>query len=261
MDSPIAIVSKGKRTIVLMRHCERLDRAMEKRDEDWISTAPRPQDPPLSEHGLFQAAIVGNQMKDLGIEKIYVSPLIRTVQTAHAIADILGLGPGSLHVEPGVIEEARSFRGKKVPEPAPTWNPLVLPLTDLWEYSDKINMEYTPLVTVTHVYDEELLNKVREVAEDGIPVNKVIVERSKKFLEELLKTDFEKVLVICHGATTKHCEALLQTGLDPELKIIGDRAVSCWAEFEPVDENNIDGPWYSPGGIWNQGASEPGETE
>lgn len=250
-----------KKKIVLMRHCERLDRAMEKREEDWISTAPRPQDPPLSEHGLYQAMVVGEQMKGLGIEKILVSPLIRTVQTAHVIADVLGLGSSSLHVEPGVIEEARSFRGKKIPEPPPTWDPLVLPLTDLVQYSDKINMDYCPLVSVTHVYDDEVLNKVREVAEDGTPTANIIVERSRKFLKELMKTDFKILLIICHGATTKHCEAILQEGLSDELKIVGDRAVSSWAEFVPVDENDLDGPWFCPGGIWNQGASDPNSDD
>lgn len=34
-----------------MRHAEREDRAMEKQGLDWISTAPRPQDPALSPEG------------------------------------------------------------------------------------------------------------------------------------------------------------------------------------------------------------------
>lgn len=44
------MVVKG---ILVMRHAEREDRAMEAEGKDWISTAPRPQDPKLSERGLL----------------------------------------------------------------------------------------------------------------------------------------------------------------------------------------------------------------
>lgn len=39
------------KSIILMRHAEREDRAQESVGKDWISTAPRPQDPTLSEKG------------------------------------------------------------------------------------------------------------------------------------------------------------------------------------------------------------------
>lgn len=39
------------KSIILMRHAEREDRAAEAEGKDWISTAPRPQDPYLSEKG------------------------------------------------------------------------------------------------------------------------------------------------------------------------------------------------------------------
>lgn len=40
------------KSIILMRHAEREDRAQEKQGLDWISTAPRPQDPTLSAEGM-----------------------------------------------------------------------------------------------------------------------------------------------------------------------------------------------------------------
>ncbi len=46
------------KSIVLMRHAEREDRAMEAEGKDWISTALRPQDPLLSEKGEFEAVIL-----------------------------------------------------------------------------------------------------------------------------------------------------------------------------------------------------------
>jgi hypothetical protein len=45
------IEEKMVKSIILMRHAEREDRAMEAEGKDWISTAPRPQDPFLSERG------------------------------------------------------------------------------------------------------------------------------------------------------------------------------------------------------------------
>lgn len=41
------------KSIILMRHAEREDRAQELEGKDWISTAPRPQDPELSARGEF----------------------------------------------------------------------------------------------------------------------------------------------------------------------------------------------------------------
>lgn len=43
------------KAIILMRHAEREDRAQEEQGIDWISTAERPQDPVLSEGGLFMS--------------------------------------------------------------------------------------------------------------------------------------------------------------------------------------------------------------
>ena len=40
-------------SITLMRHAEREDRAMEAEGKNWIDTAPRPQDPLLSQKGNF----------------------------------------------------------------------------------------------------------------------------------------------------------------------------------------------------------------
>jgi hypothetical protein len=39
------------KSLILMRHAEREDRAAELEGKDWISTAPRPQDPVLSIEG------------------------------------------------------------------------------------------------------------------------------------------------------------------------------------------------------------------
>lgn len=85
-----------------MRHADRMDKAMELNNLDWISTASRPQDPPLSVRGIEQAKEVGKQLKDSGITKILCSPMIRTLMTALEIANVMELGPSCILIEQGI---------------------------------------------------------------------------------------------------------------------------------------------------------------
>ena len=47
-------------SLILMRHAEREDRALEKEGKDWISTAARPQDPLLSPNGKPYYTVIDN---------------------------------------------------------------------------------------------------------------------------------------------------------------------------------------------------------
>ena len=70
---------------------------------------PRSADPPLTDIGLEQARCVGESLKDEGITRLYSSPMLRTLQTAQIISDIIDLPPHvfvGLH-EWGGIWEAR----------------------------------------------------------------------------------------------------------------------------------------------------------
>ena len=70
---------------------------------------PRVADPPLTDIGLEQARWVGESLKDEGITRLYSSPMLRTLQTAQIISDIIDLPPHifvGLH-EWGGIWEAR----------------------------------------------------------------------------------------------------------------------------------------------------------
>jgi broad specificity phosphatase PhoE len=243
--------------IILMRHAERLDRAMEEKGEDWISTASRPQDTPLSDYGVLQAKEVGKQLQQYKVSKIYTSPLIRTVQTADLVADVLELGDSCIHIEHGLVEEAKSFRGKKVGEPKPSWNPLILPLSELINYSSRINCECTEsIVTVTHEYDETLPNTVREVHETLTDLDDVTHDRCRKFINHLQQSNFnDYILCVGHGASTSGCIRALQKDLSEELHIKGSRNVSSWALFVPLDAANPMGPWYAPSGTWEEGGN------
>ena len=150
--------------IILLRHAERLDRSLESKGEDWISTAHRPQDSPISPFGTKQATETGVHFKDrFNIQKVLASPLVRTVQTADIICRELCLGSNTICVEQGLVEEAKSLRGKTEEEPKPNWYPLLLSAHELINYSDKINESYQSLVSVRHERDESVMNIVREV--------------------------------------------------------------------------------------------------
>ena len=62
---------------------------------------PRAADPPLTDIGLEQARWVGESLKDEGITRLYSSPMLRTLQTAQIISDIIGL---PLHIFVGLHE-------------------------------------------------------------------------------------------------------------------------------------------------------------
>ena len=70
---------------------------------------PRAADPPLTDIGVEQARWAGESLKDEGITRLYSSPMLRTLQTAQIISDIIDLPPHifvGLH-EWGGIWEAR----------------------------------------------------------------------------------------------------------------------------------------------------------
>jgi Histidine phosphatase superfamily (branch 1) len=83
----------GASSLLYMRHGERQDMA----DSNWVNTAPRPWDPPLSSFGLKQAAQRGCDLLDSGIAitAVVSSPFTRCIQTAvevlHLMLSVLAL--------------------------------------------------------------------------------------------------------------------------------------------------------------------------
>lgn len=206
--------------------------------------------------GRKQAAEVGRQLKDVGVTKILSSPMIRTVLTADIIAGVLGLGENSICVEMGLVEEAKSFRGKTLPEPRPNWDPLILPVSELRKYSDRIDLSYETIVNVEHVRDESALNTVREVHPTLTERDEITRDRCRIAVWKIIQADKlngEIVLCVGHGATVKNYTKALETELPEEFHCKGDRSVSCYSEFRPFDEANPLGPWKSVSGEWKTG--------
>ena len=73
-------------------------------DKKWVDSAERPFDPPLTPTGVTQGTALGQRLRSFvpPITKCFVSPLVRTVQTADAAAAELGLS--ELFIEPGLVE-------------------------------------------------------------------------------------------------------------------------------------------------------------
>ena len=84
-------------TLWLARHANRQDFA----DPDWAATADRPHDPGLSPDGIEQAKQLGRRVSALDVDRIVSSPFLRTVQTAHLVADTTA---HRVELEPGLGE-------------------------------------------------------------------------------------------------------------------------------------------------------------
>ncbi len=70
-------------TLWIARHGQRIDFE----DEGWLRAAERPHDPPLAETGVQQATELGRRLAGEGIAAVFASPFLRTVQTAHHVAE------------------------------------------------------------------------------------------------------------------------------------------------------------------------------
>lgn len=88
------------RHIWIARHAERQDFL----DKEWhtrVTPAGDPYDSPLSPNGLIQAQNLADRLASESIDHIFASPFYRTLQTADAIADRLGL---PIKIERGIGE-------------------------------------------------------------------------------------------------------------------------------------------------------------
>lgn len=252
------------KAIYLLRHGERQDRATEYEGLDWISTAPRPQDPPLSKKGIQQVQFCGKLLKDRGITRILCSPMIRTVQSADFVAEQLGFGEKSLCMEWGLLEQARSMRGYDAGEPLPVWTPLVQSPQDATAYSSRINMEYSSLRDVKHKLYESMANAVAEIHDD-LPIlpdknsrDAITKSRCEELVTRILDCDAladDIVICVCHGATIAHMTFALQNKLEEDDRIKGDAVVSCFAGFVPTttDDAKVQGSWKSLVLEWETG--------
>lgn len=160
-------------TVWISRHGNRLDFV----NPEWFNTAERPYDPPLSEDGIEQARQLGQRLVGEGITHIFVSPFLRTVQTANEVATILDL---PMKLESGLSEWLN-----------PAWMPSEperLPLDVLQEHFPRIDPSYTSRV-IAH-YPE---------------TNEMVLQRTALTAQRLTAEFSEDILLVGHGASVVGC--------------------------------------------------------
>jgi broad specificity phosphatase PhoE len=72
-------------TLWLVRHAHRLDFIQ----PEWFDTATYRYDPPLSAEGFDQASSLAQELSQVTIDRIYTSPLLRTIQTVDPLARLI----------------------------------------------------------------------------------------------------------------------------------------------------------------------------
>lgn len=157
-------------TVWIARHANRLDFV----HPEWFDTAPRRYDPPLSEDGFVQAEQLAQRLKGENIRHIFCSPFLRTVQTAHAVANALDL---PLKLEWGLCEWLNPDWMSHEPETAPV---------------EELIQDY-PRIDPT--YQSYLVPQYPESPEA------VCLNRAEKTASHLAATFFEDILLVGHGAT------------------------------------------------------------
>ena len=89
------------RNIYIGRHGHREDFLGDSWIETWQQTALRPYDPGLSGIGVAQAKQLGQRLQGLNVSYIFASPFLRTLETAHYVAEALQL---PVKIEEGICE-------------------------------------------------------------------------------------------------------------------------------------------------------------
>lgn len=157
------------RVVWLCRHGERRDDV----DAAWARTAERPDDPPLTERGRWQAERVGERLANADVDAIYASPFLRAVETADVVARRLEL---PVYLEHGLCEHLN-----------PEWfetEPVTLTRKELARRFETVDLDHWPLVRP----------KFPETADEA-------AERSAKTARKLLASGPESLLLVGHGLT------------------------------------------------------------
>ncbi len=134
-------------------------------------------DEPLNENGMDQARRAKEQLEGVSFDAVYASPLLRARQTASILS---GLPMEDIIVDPRIIEVDFGKYERK------SYYKLGIPMTLYWMYPEIFPCPKT--------------------VED----TKSMVVRSRDFLDELKKKDYENVLVVCHGGIIRALCGILE---------------------------------------------------
>jgi broad specificity phosphatase PhoE len=122
-------MTMGRTIVIAARHGERQDHAnIVSNQENWVATAKRPWDPPLSELGHVQGKALGYFVRDClqqydlpPVRHVYTSPFLRCRQTAVAANFVLDK---DVRIEVGLAESLNEawYRSWALPTSNGMWN-------------------------------------------------------------------------------------------------------------------------------------------
>ena len=217
--------------IVVARHGERLDYYIRDNPDaasgntNWVATASRPFDPPLTMHGREQAVKLGRhlaaELEKLNlpqISEIYSSPLLRCRETAIGARSGLVSEVESLpiRVEPGLVESINEpwYRSWALPGSDGTWGfyiddkkaydpemihslakQPVQALLEEWKSDDRLDLAYVPKTSVLKPY---CFNP--PLFETNIQQR----SRMKDVVAAVSETRGKSVLLVSHGGPVTH---------------------------------------------------------
>lgn len=157
------------RIIYLCRHGQRLDDV----HKNWYTKDDNRHDPPLSEQGQLQASLLGMRLIGEPIDHIIVSPYLRAVQTADAIARQLKM---DYVLERGVGEWLAKDLARGKPE---------IPTPELrYDEFPRVLANYESLIVPE--YPETVAN---------------VLGRMKDIVYKLMDTHDGNLLIVGHGRT------------------------------------------------------------
>lgn len=156
-------------TVWIARHGNRQDFV----DSNWIKTADRPFDPGLSPDGIEQAKELAQRLASEKIDRIFASPFLRTVQTAHYVAEALNL---PIQVESGA--------GEFLSFPFCAIAPEILPVELLAQDFPRLDLNYRSLVSVAYPETKQTAKK-----------------RAGETIKRLTTEFPDNILIVTHGAT------------------------------------------------------------
>jgi broad specificity phosphatase PhoE len=177
------------RRVWLVRHGNRLDFVR----PEWFETAIHPYDPPLCPAGLLQAKELGTRLRCEGIDHVFVSPFLRTLQTAAAIAPSFPLKKLSLKIEGGLGEWLN-----------PAWMPAAPslsfdPTLDNGDFQNHCSVDRDYRSQCQPVYPES---------------ESQMLQRSAATMNYLVERYSGNLLVVAHKESLRGC-AIALTGAEP----------------------------------------------
>lgn len=176
------------RSVWLVRHGNRLDFVQ----PEWFNRAVYRYDPPLCPQGQQQAQELGDRLQGETIDHLFVSPFLRTVQTAYYCAERLKL---MLKIEAGLGEWLN-----------PDWltsTPQLSPLAQKYRDFPLIDRHYSSLIVPQY------------------PENFAQMQRRSQWMMDQLITQFSgNLLIVGHKHPLQAALAyLLQTEISGELDV------------------------------------------